>query len=452
MRKSLLRCLCGFTVAVIAVLSPAKARSDDVEVFTKFEVYLLFLSDLVPKSLAQNLSAAPVANDTRFGTATYVMSNIGATTEPGEPRFGGRMKRTVWGLLAPKRKAKVVIHTIGSDYDTALAVHTGDDVAALTKVAFNDNIAVPGISSVHSLVAFNALAGERYRVQVGSKTDEVGDAYVSLAMLPPAGGLSVTLVAVDGVPFGGRDYNCVIGNGEGNRCGAPTFLLYNSSKRKMRVTAKASLGAGLEVPSKAVLEPGTAATMTFGFAPGFDSATLRSKRGFFTFTAKRGKTFVQRVDVPGLIVVKDKAAGPDVLGAALRSAAVQAAPLQLAVPFELALTNHGSERAFGCHARVDRFVFSTLGRQLFTSDETADPAPATKPFAIAPGRTKTLPIQVAAMNVAGGGHRLSGIRRAACRLCQHGAADLQPQEQFRLFGTRLLGSIAGRRQDLRARG
>lgn len=58
----------------------------------------------------------------------------------------------------------VTIDTIGSDFNTYLAVYTGTAVNGLSLVVRNDN--APGLANV-SLVTFTAQAGTEYQIQVG---------------------------------------------------------------------------------------------------------------------------------------------------------------------------------------------------------------------------------------------------------------------------------------------
>jgi hypothetical protein len=56
----------------------------------------------------------------------------------------------------------VTISTIGSNFDTLLAVYTGTSVSALTEVASDHNNGANWISQV----VFTATAGTRYQIAV----------------------------------------------------------------------------------------------------------------------------------------------------------------------------------------------------------------------------------------------------------------------------------------------
>jgi hypothetical protein len=62
-----------------------------------------------------------------------------ATRDPDETRACGPAGATVWYRYTPDRDRTIVADTLGSDYDTVLAVYTGTAVNGLTPVASNDN-------------------------------------------------------------------------------------------------------------------------------------------------------------------------------------------------------------------------------------------------------------------------------------------------------------------------
>jgi len=88
---------------------------------------------------------------------------IGASKEPGEPDhnadFGGH---SVWYCWTAPANGAISFDTIGSDFDTLLAVYTGSAVNALTVVASDNDSGGNGTSRV----VFNAMAGKLYHVAV----------------------------------------------------------------------------------------------------------------------------------------------------------------------------------------------------------------------------------------------------------------------------------------------
>ena len=135
---------------------------------------------LAAGTLLSACAAAPVndpfADQPILEGATNVVSvsNLGATAETGEPGHAGRAAAaSVWWTWIAPDNGPVVIDTLGSDFDTRLAVYVGDAVGALVPVADNDD--APGLPT--SAVAFPAVQGTRYRIAVDGylgATGEVG--------------------------------------------------------------------------------------------------------------------------------------------------------------------------------------------------------------------------------------------------------------------------------------
>jgi len=99
------------------------------------------------------------------GTRVVTGNNEGATKQAGEPNHAGRTTATtsVWWSFRPVNSGTVTITTVGSSFDTVLAVYTGTAVNALASVASNDDYS--GISP-RSRVDFPAVAGVQYQIAV----------------------------------------------------------------------------------------------------------------------------------------------------------------------------------------------------------------------------------------------------------------------------------------------
>jgi hypothetical protein len=82
-------------------------------------------------------------------------------TQVGLVRWGD----TLWWRWVAPTSGPVIVDTLGSDYDTYLAVYTGTAVNALTVVAENDNESEVGVGA--SRVSFEAREGTEYEIQVG---------------------------------------------------------------------------------------------------------------------------------------------------------------------------------------------------------------------------------------------------------------------------------------------
>jgi hypothetical protein len=88
-----------------------------------------------------------------------------------------RRGHSVWAQwTAPSTKA-VTIDTIGSSFNTLLAVYTGNNVSALTPVVSNDDI---GSGQQQSRVTFSATAGTVYRIAVDGFNGAVGSIVLTL--------------------------------------------------------------------------------------------------------------------------------------------------------------------------------------------------------------------------------------------------------------------------------
>jgi hypothetical protein len=100
-------------------------------------------------------------------------TNLGATKENGEPSHepgnnpGGR---SVWYQWTAPASTSVTITTAGSDYDTLLAVYTGNALGSLTQIVSNDDVQLGVITT--STVTFTASAGTTYKIAVDGFNNE----------------------------------------------------------------------------------------------------------------------------------------------------------------------------------------------------------------------------------------------------------------------------------------
>jgi hypothetical protein len=100
---------------------------------------------------------------------TWNGTNVGATVEPGEPEHVILASdASVWFRWTAPLDGFVTVDTFGSDFNTALAMYTGSDVAALTFVAANNDDAgqqsrmsnVPVIAGVTYSIAVDGYFGD----------------------------------------------------------------------------------------------------------------------------------------------------------------------------------------------------------------------------------------------------------------------------------------------------
>jgi hypothetical protein len=122
-------------------------------------------------------SASPPSND-NFANAETITDRFGwvegdnteATKEPGEPNHAGNPGgASVWYRWTAPTSGRASFATCYSEFDTLLAVYTGDQVSNLQPVAADDNGCVDG-----SRVSFMATAGVTYRIAVDGADGETG--------------------------------------------------------------------------------------------------------------------------------------------------------------------------------------------------------------------------------------------------------------------------------------
>lgn len=132
--------------------------------------------------------AAPPANDNfaaaeeLTGRATSVEGlNKDATKEVDEPDHAGEPGgASIWYRWTAPADGRALVSTCGSDFDTVLAVYTGETVDALTEKAANNNAC-----GYASQTSFDASEGETYRIAVDGVDAEFGVAPLTLHLGPP---------------------------------------------------------------------------------------------------------------------------------------------------------------------------------------------------------------------------------------------------------------------------
>lgn len=123
-------------------------------------------------------SAAPANDDFAaaqdLGSSLPVIvsgSNVGATSEPGEPRpVEGASGNSIWFKWTAVESRAVTVSTCDSEPDTAIGVYEGSAVAALTRV-----VAGVGNGRIEPFcdgtkVRFAAVAGRTYEISVDGMT------------------------------------------------------------------------------------------------------------------------------------------------------------------------------------------------------------------------------------------------------------------------------------------
>jgi len=132
--------------------------------------------------------AAPPPNDNfanaetltgRFGYAEG--DNTEATKEPGEPNHAGNAGgASVWYAWTAPSAGRATISLCYSEFDTLLAVYTGDQLTQLEEVAANDNYCGEA-----SRVTFTTVAGTTYRIAVDGANGASGYLELDWGLSPP---------------------------------------------------------------------------------------------------------------------------------------------------------------------------------------------------------------------------------------------------------------------------
>jgi len=137
---------------------------------------------------------------------TATGSNVGASSEPGEPQHGGLGGASMWWRWTAPVSGPVIIDTFGSSFDTLLAVYTGSAVNALAFVANNDD----SDATVQSRVMFMASAGVEYRIAVDGYSGATGSIKLHIATAPsggPANNAFAAAIEMSGAPVSASGTN-----------------------------------------------------------------------------------------------------------------------------------------------------------------------------------------------------------------------------------------------------
>lgn len=98
------------------------------------------------------------------------------TFEDGEPQPCGWIGSTAWFRFTATDTNDIYVDTLDSDYDTVLALYTGDSLGNLVEVACNDDFSGP-----QSALNFTPVAGTTYSIQAGGYGGETGNLVLKVA-------------------------------------------------------------------------------------------------------------------------------------------------------------------------------------------------------------------------------------------------------------------------------
>lgn len=134
-----------------------------------------------------------------FSTVPYsvMQSTESATFEDSEfvPSCVDNLAGTVWYRYSANTPRTLLMKTLGSDFDTVLAVWKLDQQQNLVEVACNDDVV-----GRTSEVKFSAEASTDYYIQIGGLDGQTGDINFNVVE-PPANDLFANAIVVPGIPY-----------------------------------------------------------------------------------------------------------------------------------------------------------------------------------------------------------------------------------------------------------
>lgn len=384
-----------------------KFKNDDGNIEIKVADVVFVKSPLqaIPSKPNQEKKASQLAQvpNSIYHNA-YQTDTSSFTKDTGEPLING-MTHTFGRFYKASRNERVVLNTYGSSsfsdvsgLDTVLVVYRIDfsngatGVKALKRVAVNDNKNIPGHFSGASLVQFDAVKGEHYVIQVGSK-NEGGDVLLTGFTFPPSGGLTIQPLSIysDSSSGGGYGYACNLiekFDHDNYYCQDAGYIVHNSTAKTLTVTASTGFGDAFIVPKPFTLPPGAAVVKTFVYNRDFNNDTARTLSGGFSFTGKAGSTVAAQITLPGRITVH---AGLVAVEPKLKLTAkpqVLSGGTGEVFTFPVAIKNIGTVPATACYATIG-YNENTLQTAWAAYDPVTQQVTgnANAPFDIAVGKT-----------------------------------------------------------------
>ena len=144
-------------------------------------------SGSVVLTLNQTLENDNFINAESIGGVSGVVygSTSGATKEPGEPNHANNPGgNSIWYYWTAPISGTATFNTLGSQFNTLLAVYTGASVSNLTLVASDDDISP---SNQLSSVTFNAIGLTRYDIAIDGFNGANGDSTLNWLLTAGAG-------------------------------------------------------------------------------------------------------------------------------------------------------------------------------------------------------------------------------------------------------------------------
>ncbi len=142
--------------------------------------YLIAASPPPPNDNFANAQVITGTSGTVNGTNAFATKEAGEPSHSPDENPGGK---SVWYRWTAPGSGTATLNTLGSNFDTLLAVYTGSSVSALTPITKNDDVD-PGVVTI-STVQFSAVAGTTYQIAVDGFDASQGN--ISLNFTLPAG-------------------------------------------------------------------------------------------------------------------------------------------------------------------------------------------------------------------------------------------------------------------------
>lgn len=144
-------------------------------------------SGSVVLTLNQTLQNDNFVNAESVGGVSGVVygSTSGATKEPGEPNHAGNPGgNSIWYYWTAPISGTATFNTVGSTFNTLLAVYTGSVVSNLTLIGSDDDISA---TNQLSSVTFNAIGLTRYDIAIDGYNGANGDTTLNWSLAAGAG-------------------------------------------------------------------------------------------------------------------------------------------------------------------------------------------------------------------------------------------------------------------------
>jgi hypothetical protein len=182
----------------VVVFSATRATTYLIQVAGKSGGHLVLHLDEIAEAAPNDDFGKAQRVVLREGRFEHHVNTSGATTEIGEPSQCSR-RGTVWYRFTPSAPVEIVADTLGSNFDTTLAVYTGSGLRSLRFIACSDDSG----GTYQSLVSLPVAGGTTYFFQAGGTIAENrGDLVFHLRLgSKPANDTFASAAPIGALPF-----------------------------------------------------------------------------------------------------------------------------------------------------------------------------------------------------------------------------------------------------------